>query len=176
MTAHEFVQSLQTVAPCRQALAYSPAEATSYLRRFKCTQKRPLPQASTEPLLDLLNDYDVSNFELGLLRFWGPETFNDIIVVGAVDLDCLYVHISSKQVRVGSHRSPSRFRWLCADSQGQFLDALTRVAWIAGQRVVDEQLGEADDVFSLLAYQCAGLAGGLHYLPFYRSLLNCLDC
>lgn len=172
MTALEFVRALRAYAPLCDARRIP--EATALYRAYRLPLKQRTPRETPAPLLDLLTSYDTSDFELGRLRFWGPETYGNRVVCGAFDLDHLYIDRPSGEVRIGTRRELDLVRWRCAASQGGLLAALAHVASARVRAVIEGAEGWHPEVLGWSARVCAMLAGGSEYEAFYYALLTSL--
>jgi hypothetical protein len=158
MKAEEFIEKLKTLAPAIEVEKYDDAE------EFK------------DELVNLVMNYDVSDVDFGDIGF-AEEVLgdDDYYEVGMFEEKYIVIDRRSGEVRVEDDDEEGTIIFSCAENSEKFLDAL----WVA-VRYFSTQLNEKlkdDDLESrhLKAEQCAEVAGGAKYFPFYQDFLNCYE-
>lgn len=124
-----------------------------------------------EALNDLLSNYDVSQIEVGMVRFHAyPERFSSGWTIGEVEADYLILDEESGEVRVTDIGCPEHVIWRCSANGENFLSALVVAAKYLAECLLDEKFENSRQLETIRA--CATLAGGDTYLPFYKMLIG----
>lgn len=135
-------------------------------------EERPI-----DPLLDLVSRYDASGVTIGALHFApAPEFRAEGVVVGFVEEDAyqdpLLIEPLHGKVEVREATSMGRLIRRCARDGGRFLDAAIHAAEHFTERIKDMKLAEDSKVLRAVSEECARLAGGLEFVPFYEDLFK----
>ncbi len=178
MTANEFAAGLKKCAPSREKMlaeGLSEAEANQFLASFLCSEDSVQSHLNnvSNPVLDLINRFDVSTLEIGMITFLKPVVeIEQRWLVGKDELLPIVINQLTEEVTV-EQITPNRHTiQLCARSGGNFLAALLSIACFLGKCSYDTQLYEDDLAKYEQARKCAELAGGERYRSFYQYLLG----
>jgi hypothetical protein len=123
--------------------------------------------SSADPLLDLIDRYDVSHLEFGLIRLTntGAEVpvngYGLCRIVAFVDANYLASTLNDGRVLFLDGCHPGFVMLQVASNGGQFLDALIEMNRALNQR----------DASPAIAQRCAEKAGGAGALRFFESIL-----
>ncbi|AFZ67251.1 hypothetical protein Deipe_1731 [Deinococcus peraridilitoris DSM 19664] len=169
----EFVRQLRQVTPSVHDLVsrgLSAELASEVIRGYSIHPKsRIVASGMQDPLVRLIENYDLSNFHLADVTFpkevecgrWG-------CVVGHYAGDDLVRRASDGSVFLMELGTTGHALYECAESGDKFLDALLRSAQFFGRSLASDQL-EA----RRMVRECTALAGGERYARFYNSLIGC---
>jgi len=125
-----------------------------------------------DPIISLMQEYDVKNIEIGMINFGKePVISSDFIVFGTFELDRLAISIITKEI-VMLPESLDEIGMYCAMNGQKFLESAIFIGKFLEKRGIDDSLFDDEDANSLIAEQCAELAGGSKYLNFYRMMLG----
>lgn len=174
MNAEEFVNKLKLCAPREDELRLAGISdnMVSELRRsYGCHIGTSLNDGQvSDELLRLLIRFDCGDVVIGAIRLKsGTDIRARPIVVGSVEADPICYDPTSGEVAVFDHGAPDHLLWRCAQSGGEFLDALVTAACFLGKRMTQSDTTGA----CATASSCASLAGGDAYENFYKVLLGC---
>jgi hypothetical protein len=181
MKSESFVYSLANIAPKREDFEkYSVSETfiNDEIQRYHCVPRNDIQQSQLflSEVLELLNRYDCSRLEIGLVNFMNDyiESAN-YIQFGTVEMDLLVVNKVTLEVEVLDYACPDHTIWYCASNGESFLDAL----FLSAQYLKTIMFGKLLDANSEGAEStvniCAYLAGGSKYRSFYDMLLNYME-
>lgn len=172
MKANEFVEVLRKAMPTRESLEeygidddnihYIQATFLA-VQRIASIEERAEAKSHSNPVSQLISEYDCSNVEVGLLRFASailPHKNGSQIAVCEADPVVLE---NDASINLYDH-STNEVSLRCAVDASHFLDALGRFVEIRGDKL--KWLGNVEEA----GRQCADLAGGPEYEPFYRML------
>lgn len=158
MKAEEFIGKLLTLTPPIIVEKYDDAEDYG------------------DELVNLAMNYDISDVDFGDVGF-AEEVLgdDDYYEVGVFEEKYLVIDRKSGEVRVEDDDEEGTIIYSCAETSEKFLDAL----WVAVRYFsmqLNEKLKETDlESRELKARQCAEVAGGEQYFPFYQDFLNCYE-
>jgi hypothetical protein len=182
MQAELFVRQLLFCAPTTDKLnelGLSEAEATEFIRSYACLPKspattRPPIKDASDPLIELLSNWDLSNVQIGMVSFLdAPEVSKEgHVQIARVELDPLFITADGREVVVSEAGSEKHLLWRASKTGGQLLDALIVAAKFLTQRAVQEINMDDSDAAKRIAELCATLAGGTEYHPFYAMLVG----
>lgn len=173
-----FVKELAKIAPSTLDLersGLSSEEAKRIVEGYFCVKRdRPLEEtSSSDPVLELLRNWDLSKVEIGMVRFPGPPVERSgKIYIGYVEADPLVILLDSGEIVVHEFGIKEHLLWWAAKSGSHLLDAL-----IIAARFLEKQGDGTIDFQDLkiagpVALECATAAGGYKYLDFYKMLLG----
>ena len=178
MKADEFAENLKHCAPDVKRLeevGLSTSEAQQFLLAFRCDEITS-PTATNltgDPLIDLVNLYDVSTIEIGPITFVQPILERDQSWLVGKDEDAtLVIDKASGEIRVDELDTAGSVAMRCAKNGDRFLSALLPAACFLGKCSYDLDLGQDQEAITSQAKECAELAGGKEYLDFYNYLLG----
>lgn len=173
MDADVFATRLAACAP-RIEEGLCPEEqriAESFLEEFLCKKRRGMDTPRhDDPVIDLVLRYDVSKVQIGLVSFRSTVvgTFGKLWFGGAA-ADPLVLDPASLRVQLLDHAALPYVICECANTGGQFLDALIAGLELQpGADPFDDEFPEAPS----LSLQCARIAGNEEFWPFYRDVLR----
>ena len=170
MDAKKFVENLKNLVPSEEKLAkygLSDEEIKSIQQVFLAEPRKVYIQ-SANPLFSLIENFDVSTLEIGLVRFLDcPVETKHFWRVGYVDADWLVIDKITDQIKVELHDFENQDIYICAENSEKFLDALYEVA---------KYIFSEERTFSKNCRQakiCTDLAGSEKCFDFYKMLLLC---
>lgn len=185
MTADEFVEKLARLAPSLESLrsyGYSDSGGVEH-RRLYFLQKKPFEQPIyDDPLIQLISNYDTSNFDFGLTlgkRKWDFSPPPGKVHVGAVEADILVINPDTGNVELLDHGHPERVLAKCAASGEQFLEALLLLVAYEPpypglkHKLNTKQLRVNNEAAKKRAMECAKVAGISTPPNIYAYLLGC---
>lgn len=178
MNVAEFAENLRRCAPDTKRLeevGLSASEAEQSLLAFRCDEiaSSTVTNLTGDPLIDLVNLYDVSTIEIGPITFVRPIVERDQFwLVGRDEFASLVIDKASGEVRVDELNPASSTIMRCAENGESFLSAMLPAACFLGRCSYDLDLGQDQEAITSQAEECAELAGGNEYLDFYNYLLG----
>lgn len=177
MTPIEFVKSLADAAPsvaALQGVGLSEAEAMNFRAGFLCEKRQSSsPVPAVNDLLGLMNNWDVSQVEVGMVRLLGsPVALSRGTQVGMVEADPLIISNPTGEMVVEEAGANGHVLWYAAQNAGQFLDALVTAARFLSDRTVGVVAFDDISAASSVAQDCTTRAGGDKYSTFYLMLLG----
>ncbi len=178
MDQNEFVKELLTL-PFEDKAYFNVGLDEEFIRknrnRYIAVERRTPSKFNTsfkDPIISLIQDYDVKNVEIGMINFGREVTNNSsFIVFGTFELDRLAISAITKEI-VMLGESVDEIGLYCAMNGQRFLDSIIVIGKFLEKCGLDENLYNDEDANSLMAEQCAELAGGSKYLNFYRMMLG----
>jgi hypothetical protein len=181
MNADEFSESLYRLIPdLTEMLAFGLS--LKHCERVRSSFVVPRIKENTagirDPLLDLVENFDVSKLEIGPVRFDQrcKEFYrqNDRRIMFAMDdADYLVIDNETHEIAVEDSQSPGYVVGYCAKDGTHFLEALLEMARRSTVHYpVDLQNLPVID-YCENAKVCAEKAGGKKYLWFYKTALGC---
>ena len=175
MQADEFARRLLALRPSVEQLrseGLTDQEAETLRESFLAARRRGERRYRDNPLLDLVESYDVSGVEVGMVSF-GKEVEDTGTgwLVGSVEADNLLVDRKKGHVVVREFNQENLL-WRCAVDASSFLDAILAIGTFLEASGRDESLSEDDTSRKVVAGQCARMAGGDEYSDFYKMLLG----
>ncbi len=170
MEAKNFVENLKNLVPSEGKLAkhgLSDEEITSIQQSFLSEPKK-VYRRSINPLFSLIENFDVSTLEIGLVRFLDyPVETENFWRIGYVDADWLVIDKITNQIKVELQDLEDQETYLCAENSEKFLDALYEVA----KYIFSEERTSPKNCQQ--AKICTDLAGSEKCFDFYKMLLSC---
>jgi hypothetical protein len=129
---------------------------------------------TTDPLIRLVNNYDVSKTEIGMIWFANDVTESeDYYYVGKLEVDYLFISKFSFEVVILPFDDPLNIAYRCAQNSFLFLDALIEAGKFLETCGVDWSLSDDEKIICSMAEHCAEIAGDEKYKNFYKVLLGC---
>jgi len=178
MTANQFAEALRVCAPPAEKLRQLGVSSGGIERTLAGYFSKLRPDSSTtqgkEPLIDLIENYDLSKVDIGSIRFdsiverTGPKWR-----IGTFASDLLVVDPQSGEIQVEEFPSAGHLLWECAESGSKFLDALVLAARFLGCCSWDVELYDDQAAHKRVANECTIAAGGDRYRDFYLVLCGC---
>lgn len=178
MNQNEFVKQLLTL-PFEDSVYKDGGLDDEFIKKNKnryIALKRKIPYNSNtafnDPIISFIQEYDAKNVEIGMINF-GKEIVNssNFIVFGTFELDRLAISIITKEI-VMLPESSDEIGMYCAMNGQKFLECVVFIGKFLEKRGIDDNLYDDENANSLIAEQCAELAGGNKYLNFYRMMLG----
>jgi len=175
MTPFEFARSLADAAPsvaALQSVGLSRAGAMNFREGFLSSKREaPLGISASDEIRKLMNEWDVSHVEIGLVRLLGsPIPLEHGAQVGVVETDPLVVLSGSGELLVEELDTNGHVLWHVAENSGRFLEAILAAAKMLGDRAIGAVDYDDMEAARRDAQECAKLAGGAKYLDFYLML------
>ncbi len=174
MNADEFASQLKAAGPKKEDLIRFgyPEDLAEFIEISSVAER--IPGASspfTDPLLEFVTLFDVSNVVIGLLTFEPVAELRDYYYVGRYDVDYLVVRKRDGVVCILQYDADFVIS-NCALNSSMFLDTMVAYAQ-AKQWGLDDPDAEADQLQKKqLAEHCAALAGGDAFLSFYKNFIG----
>jgi hypothetical protein len=177
MNADTFVEQLWSCAPPVEQLmsvGLDPIESSEFQLRNRAELKCATEMRDSNVLIDLVNRYDVSRVEIGIVRF-DEEVFRTEgwWQVGKVEVDPLVVNKVTGEIEVRDLADETVTLWRCAANSAFFLEAMLRAGCFLGRTAYDLLLSDDQAARCAEAIVCAEAAGGNQYGAFYNALLGC---
>lgn len=173
-----FVKALAEAAPSAPELekcGLSKEQARYFAKLYLCVKReRSLPVISgSDQLLELLREWDVSEVEIGMIRFPEPPTERSgKICVGCFEADPLVILPDTGEIAVHELGTKEHLLWLVAKSGSRLLDAMVIAARFLAQCTVGTIDFDDYKAARSVSIECATAAGGEKYLDFYKTLLG----
>lgn len=153
------------------SLGLSMTEAMELRDRYICRARTRKSKSQTNEILDLLDRWDVTTLEIGMLRFSPPVSLeNNAVQIGQVEADPL-IMTGKSEILVEEFGAAGHILWRVARTPEQLLDALVVAAKYLGSCGVGEIDIEESSMAKSVASNCAVLAGGDQYSSFFKMLL-----
>jgi hypothetical protein len=173
MNADDFATQLAAFAPAASALmaTYGMSAADAERSRAGYFCRRISQSDQRDPLLDLCTNFDLSSFEVGMVRLKRRTDFDqDHWDIGRDESDTIIYPKSGGFVSLRDHGDLNREVCKCARTAEGFLSALLVVAEFSAKCALQD--GDPDQVAARQALeQCLRLAGK-ESRPFYFTLLG----
>lgn len=175
MTAKEFSEKMNktklTIKGDQSELSTDFIE--KFMARYTFMPKSDVEYKSGDDLIDLIDGYDTTRVEIGMLTFLEKTVSDaDYIYVGQHEADDLVIDRTTKEVKVKEY-GQDHILSECAANSAAFLDALFIAAsYMATTNLNDESGEDGQRVIYAMANECAEKAGGSEYLPFYLMFLG----
>lgn len=173
-----FVKALAEAAPSVPELekcGLSKDQAQDFGKRYLCVRRdRPLPAVSgRDQLLVLLQEWDLSKVEIGMIRFPEmPTERSGKMCVGCVEADPLVILPGAGEIAVHEFGTKDHLLWLVARNGSALLDAMVIAARFLAQCAVSTIVFDDYKAARSVALECATAAGGDRYLDFYKMLVG----
>ena len=189
MNAEEFVDKLAKLAPSVDDLIVKgyEREVAEEIRSAYFNEKNEVYNDYDDPLLDLINNYDTSNLEIGILKI-GNRKYDfpsppEKIRVGSVESDILVINPKTGHVELLDHAHPEYVIGICAVSGERFLEAILLLADFEMPYLdsrLKNKITEKQSVANNLAAhkkaaECTKVAGLGKEATIFHLLLGC-DC
>jgi hypothetical protein len=174
-----FVERLRKLAPSKEDLLKSFKISDDSVKRFTegyyCYAKseRGINLFSNNSLLSLLQHYDCSKVEIGVVNFIEEVVEEvDYYEIGNIEQDILSLNKITQEVEVLDYLQTSHVIWKCAANGDKFLDALLVAAIFFTSRLKDPSLMQNNSYAFEQVNLCTQNAGGDIYTDFYKMLLG----
>lgn len=127
-----------------------------------------------DPLVRLVNNYDVTKTEIGMVCFESEvDESDDYYFVGKFEADFLCISKFSKEVVILAFDDPLTEMYKCAQNSSRFFEAIIVAAKFLEKAGLDQVLRDSQPTICSMAENCSEIAGGRKYLDFYKVLLGC---
>jgi hypothetical protein len=175
MTATEFVEKIKSFAATKADFTNVdfPEEFAEMLAKGYTYSSIGKIKNSSNEIVNLISNYDMSAIEIGMISFDKEITENEgYIFFGKLELDLLAISKTNNEIVIIDYSDKDTIMQYCAAKSSKFLDALI-VAWEAmTQFLLDEEKAEDEEYREAVIANCTELAGGEHYFDFYNYLLG----
>ncbi len=177
MNAHEFALRLNGSALTVEQLRGIGLQDVAAARIAESSRCRSKPHVSrigaSNEIGVLATEWDINGLEIGIITLFGePRSTRGLFQIGIVEADPLLINNSTGKVIVEETGEEGHVLWAVAESDVKFLDAIAQAAEFLNKRLLNPAEVSADSDSKLAADQCAALAGGDEYRPFYQMLLG----
>ncbi|WP_156305425.1 hypothetical protein [Sphingobacterium endophyticum] len=174
MKASEFVEGLKGISVRTDLLKkqgvsdqFIEGRKRSYLAAYKGGGS-----VSQYPLVELVENYDCSNLEIGMITFDERiEQKGRFIFFGRFEVDDLAVDLITGSV-VMLECGLDHILYDCARNDSSFLDAILNAAIFLERRSGEEGLYENEELNIQRAEWFGDIAGGEKYYDFYKMMLG----
>ena len=180
MTEEQFVEALKNIPLSEEEYTKAGVTPPFISRQIERYHPKLKGESSTvhiltnDPLIRLVNNYDLSKTGIGMICFDGEvrET-DDFFYVGRFEADYLCVSKTSTEVMILAYDDPLQLAYKCARNSHRFLDALALAGRFLEQCIIESDLIENPNIACSTAEICAELSGNGDALNFYKVLLGC---
>lgn len=174
MKASEFVEGLKRISVRKDLLKkqgvtdqFIEHRKRSYLAAYKGGES--VSQCS---LVELVENYDCSNLEIGMIRFDERiEEKGRFVFFGRFEVDNLVIDITSGSV-IMLECGLDHVLYDCAQNDSSFLEAILNTAVFLERRSVEDGLYENEELNNQMAEEFGDIAGGEKYYDFYKMMLG----
>jgi len=174
MNADNFVEQVKKAKPNKESLL-SLGVSDEYIAKVDqaySINQRYTTAKYTQPLMDLVDRFEVSFLEIGMIGFNSKLEESSIgSIVGTVESDLLVVDDVLGEVKVVEYNT-NHTLWSCAQNEANFLDAIAVAAAFLEKATFDDDLYENQEAIRAVSEHCSMLAGGEKYQSFYQMLLG----
>jgi len=174
MNAREFVNDyINTKIPEGELvkLGLSDSFVNNLNKCYIVPEKRIYVNTGNE-LSNLIYNFDVSNIEIGLIRFNNVLKDNDnFIFIGKIEIDDIILNKETFEIEVYEFGT-KHFLWSCAKNASTFLESLIICNTFFNNRIIDDGLWENMQETSKVIKDCTNIVGGTKYSDFYKMLLG----
>ncbi|MBC6999642.1 hypothetical protein [Cytophaga sp. FL35] len=177
MTSIEFADKLKSLAPSKESLSRLGVDdefIKHYLNSYNLKRiKNEI--AHIDPILNLINNHDVSNFDIGMINLNSADDVFETeknIIVGSYDADMLAIDKITDEIVILDWENPDYVISRCSKDSETFLYAILEVAKINKEMFFDEGLSENQQAIKEKSMEIAGIAGDERYLNFYLTILG----
>lgn len=127
---------------------------------------------SEHPVIELVENYDCSNLEIGMITFdQKVEETDRYVFFGKFEIDDLAIDkITGAVVMVENDLDHVIYE--CSKNDSDFLEAILNVAIFLRRRTVEEGLYEDEQLNIKMAEEFGDIAGGTAYYDFYKMMLG----
>ena len=181
MKKDEFVFRLKQLAPSREdyhRLNFSDDSITELIKRFECNPLNNdlFNSIKNDEILELLNTYDCSKVEIGLLNLNKTvQEFPNYYLIGKIDSDIIALNKITLEIETLDHEGRNHLLWSCAASSKRFLNSILTAAEFFSRRIKDPGLANNKVFTNEYVLNCTDKAGGKKYIDFYKMLLGNFD-
>ncbi|SJZ93259.1 hypothetical protein [Sediminibacterium ginsengisoli] len=177
MEASLFVEKLKMLAPLKEefkGLDMPDDFIEQLISSYNCTLKTNDNLVFLkDPILTLLNSYDCSNLEIGIIKFYNNPIENvDYYKIGNVDADILILEKLTLKIVVLDYANLDHIIWECASNSANFLEALLVCSECLTSKLKSISAEIPYSITSAYINRCAIAAGGEQYIDFYKMLLE----
>lgn len=178
MEAEDFVNELRKIAlnidiELLRSEGVSEGYIENLLKSYQVEKKTKF-SGYENPLIGLIENYNVSNLQIGMISFSEKIEYNEnYIFLGKVEQDNLAIDKISGTV-VMLENGINHVINKCASTGAKFLDAINVAAAFLERRSIDDKIFENQELASQIAEECGELAGDKNYYQdFYKMLFGC---
>ena len=173
MTALDFAKALSKIELVEDdylKAGFSKKEIQEQKQVYELIPKNKEYSEKSNPIESLIEGYDVSRLEIGMITFNSkPIEKNGYVLFGKHEIDDLAIDQITGEI-VLLEENMTHLMQYCAKDGSSFFDALIEMAKFLEKRAFDESLYEDEAINLAVAENCAELAGGDKYLDFYTTM------
>ncbi len=177
MTAIEFLEKLSQ-NPKKDIIDYliesdvGDSFVEEFINNYKFKKRQGLKRFK-DPIKDLVENYDGSTVNIGMVNFEiKPYEDSDYYYFAQFEVDLLAVDKNLKTV-VLLQSGTSEVYAKCAQNGSKFLEALAEAAPYLARCGIDKDLYDIQDIACQMAEHCSTIAGGFDFIAFYKMLMGC---
>lgn len=174
MNAKEFVKNyIETKIPESELvkLGFSNSFVNNLNKCYIVPEKQVYINTDNE-LSNLIYNFDVSNIEIGLIRFNNILKDNEkFIFIGKIEIDEIILNKKTLEIEVYEFGT-THVLWSCAKNASTFLESLIMCNTFFNNRIIDDRLWENMQETSKVIQSCTSIVGGTKYADFYKMLLG----
>lgn len=174
MKASEFIEGLKGIS-VRTDLLKKQGVSDQFIedrKRFYLAAYKGGGHVSQYPLVELVENYDCSNVEIGMIKFdERVEVKGRFIFTGRFEVDDLAIDLTTGSV-VMLECGLEHILYNCAQNDSSFLEAILNIAVFLERRTVEEGLYENEELNIQMAEEFGDIAGGEKYYDFYKMMLG----
>jgi hypothetical protein len=174
MKANDFVEGLRNINIEADLMKLSGLsdEFIEKMRKRYILNYRDDISVSTYPIIQLIENYDCCNLEIGMITFNEViEETENYIYFGKFEIDNLVIDKITGKILMEEYDTDHIFNE-CAQNDTLFLKALLSVAAFLEKSSTDEKLHDNDALNIQMAEEFGDIAGGEDYYFFYKMLLG----
>lgn len=174
MKAKDFLDRLEALKPTPNELNESgiPEESHAiFIDAYEASMNPNIQYHNDDPVLDLIENYDASKLEIGMVTFSEPRDLHEnLLQIGRFEEDALCLNSNNGEVVVVDGNEPEHLMWKCSSNTDTFLSALICAAsFLSGKLRQDSQFDQI--AINDVVRECSVIAGGDTYIDFYKVLL-----
>jgi hypothetical protein len=176
MTEGEFIKRLREIPFAEEKyieVGSGEAFIKRTLARYNPIQKTEcIDLLGSDPILNLVNTYDLSATDIGMVCFeYAISENEDYIVFAKFESEPVGISKIRKEIVMLSDETGLE-GLSCAMNSEKFLDSLI-VAGEFLESLIINRAADSQEIICAMAHNCADLSGGQKYLDFYKLMLGC---
>ena len=170
LSAEEFVDSYKEIVQPENVYieaGLSKDYVENIISKYRIKLKGSPRIEQSNPVLSLIDNYDVSNLEIGMISFSSSILrTKDYILFGKDEVDDLAIDIATNEIVVLENNQKNVIQY-CATNGDSFLSAILEMAKFLEKRSLNDQLFNDESANVTVAKKCAQLAGGEKYSDYF---------
>jgi hypothetical protein len=175
MNAVDFTNKIKKLTPSKENLVnsgFSNERAKEIIKHYFICNKDNQLEVKSE-IVKLLTNYDVSNVEIGMIRFQKDLIeSNRYFYFARFELDYLANDKQTDEIVLIDYNSDEFVMCKCALNSSCFLDAVLFACEGLTLFLLDENISNNENYVKQLIEKCTLIAGGNEYFDFYQTFLG----